>query len=96
MDFQQLYAQLVSDFKLEHLPPKDQEEALNEIGKTIQKQFLLDVYEALGDEKFDALEKSAQMGEEFYATTLKHLLPNYEEIFQGAREKVRKGFLEEK
>jgi hypothetical protein len=28
------------------------------------------------------------MGEEFYATTLKHLVPNYEEIFQASRQKV--------
>lgn len=95
MDFTQLYNQLVSDFKLEKLPPEDQEEMLNEIAKTIQKQFLLDTYEILGDEKFDALEKSAQMGEEFYATTLKHLLPNYEEVFQASREKVRQAFLQE-
>lgn len=96
MDFTELYNQLISDFKLEALSPQEQEAALNEIGKTIQKQFLMDVYEKLGEAQFDALEKSAQMGEDFYATTLKHLLPEYEEVFQASREKVRKAFLEEK
>jgi hypothetical protein len=94
MDFTQLYNQLVEDFELANLPDADKEAMLLEISKTIQKQFLLDVYQVLGDEKFDALEKSAQMGEEFYATTLKHLLPNYEDIFQAAREKVKTSFKE--
>jgi hypothetical protein len=94
MDFTQLYNQLVEDFELAGLSDADKEAMLLEITKTIQKQFLLDVYQALGDEKFDALEKSAQMGEEFYATTLKHLLPNYEELFQAAREKVKISFKE--
>ncbi len=94
MDFTQLYNQLIGDFKLESFPKEEQEAMLNEIAKTIQKQFLLDVYELLGEEKFDALEKSAQMGEAFYATTLKHLLPNYEEVFQNAREKVKTSFHE--
>lgn len=88
MDFTQLYNQLVEDFNLKDLNNEDKEEMLVEISKTIQKQFLLDVYDLLGKEKFDALQASANMGEDFYKTTLKHLLPNYEEIFQGAREKV--------
>ena len=80
------------DFSLENLPEKDREEVLLEISKTIQKQFLIDVYDFLGKEKFDALQASANMGEEFYATTLKHLVPNYEEMFQAAREKVKLAF----
>jgi hypothetical protein len=92
MDFTQLYNKLVEDFELSGLPEKEKEEMLLEISKTIQKQFLLDVYALLQDEKFDALQTSANMGEEFYATTLKHLVPNYEELFQEAREKVRKAF----
>ena len=92
MDFTQLYNQLVEDFELKELPEEDREAMLLEISKTMQKQFLLDVYELLGDEKFDALQASANMGEEFYATTLKHLVPNYEELFQAAREKVKESF----
>lgn len=92
MDFTQLYNQLVEDFNLKDLSNEDKEEMLIEISKTIQKQFLLDVYDLLGKEKFDALSASANMGEEFYKTTLKHLLPNYEEIFQNARIKVVTAF----
>ncbi len=92
MDFTQLYNQLVEDFELKELPEEEREAMLLEISKTMQKQFLLDVYELLGDEKFDALQASANMGEEFYATTLKHLVPNYEELFQAAREKVKESF----
>lgn len=94
MDFTQLYNQLVEDFELSNLPEEEKEEMLLEISKTIQKQFLLDVYTFLGEEKFDALQASANMGEEFYATTLKHLVPEYETMFQAAREKVKKSFKE--
>lgn len=92
MDFTTLYNQMVKDFELEGLPEEERDEMLVEVAKTIQKQFLLDVYDVLGEEKFNALQASAQMGEEFYATTLKHLAPNYEELFQKAREKVRISF----
>lgn len=92
MDFTQLYNQLVQDFDLTDVPENEREDILLEVSKTIQKQFLLDVHEILGEEKFDALQASASMGEEFYATTLKHLLPNYEAVFQRSREKVKQAF----
>ena len=92
MDFTTLYNQLVTDFKLQDLSDKDREEMLLEVSKTIQKQFLLDVYDLLGEEKFNALQSSAQMGDEFYTTTLKHLLPAYEEIFQASRMKIVTAF----
>jgi hypothetical protein len=95
MDFNSLYNKLLDDFNLRELPNEDQEELLFEVAKTIQKQFLLSVYDALGDEKFQALQASAQMGEQFYATTLKHLLPHYEELFQEAITKVTKKFKED-
>lgn len=88
MNFQELYNQLVLDFALGDLEANDREEILYEISKTIQKQFLLDVYDLIGDEHFQALQASANMGEDFYATTLKHLLPDYEAVFQASREKV--------
>ena len=59
---------------------------------SIQKQFLFDVYDILGEQQFEALQASAHMGEEFYATTLKHLVPNYEEVFHAARKKVVAAF----
>jgi hypothetical protein len=92
MNFEELYKQLVNDFNLKELPEEDREDMLLEISKAIQKQFLFDVYDILGEQQFDALQASAQMGEEFYATTLKHLLPSYEEVFQGSRKKVVAAF----
>jgi hypothetical protein len=96
MDFTTIYNKLVEDFELKDLPENEREEILIEISKTIHKRFLLDVYELLGKEQFDALQKSASMGEEFYATTLKHLVPTYEEMFQTAREKVITSFKNQK
>lgn len=94
MDFTQLRNQLMSDFKLTDLPPENKEEFLLEISKTIQKQFLIDVYDILGVEKFEALQASANMGDEFYTTTLKHLLPGYEEVFLASRMKIVTAFNE--
>ncbi len=95
MNFDELYQQLVQDFNLSDLEEADKEEMLLEIAKAIQKQFLFDVYEIIGEKSFDALQASATMGEEFYATTLKHILPNYEEVFQESRKKVVEAFNKE-
>ncbi len=92
MNFEELYNQLVHDFKLEDLPQDEREDVLIEVSKTIQKQFLFDIYDLIGKKEFDALQTSANMGEEFYGTTLKHLVPNYEEVFLGARDKLIKAF----
>jgi hypothetical protein len=92
MNFPELSNQLIKDFNLTSLSQEDREEMLLEISKTIQKQFLFDVYDAIGEKDFDALQASANMGEEFYATTLKHLVPNSDEILQGAKAKVSKAF----
>ena len=92
MDYTQLYNQLIEDFDLASLSDEDKNEMLLQVSKTIQKQFLLDIYDILGQEKFEALQASANMGEDFYTTTLKHLVPNYEELFQAARTKVVTSF----
>ena len=92
MNFQELYNQLILDFNLQDLPEEDKEEMLLEVSKTIQKQFLFDVYDRIGEKSFDALQASASMGEEFYGTTLKHLVPDYEELFQASRQKVVQAF----
>lgn len=92
MDFTAIYKQLATDFAINNLPEDEKEGMLFEIAKTIQKQFLLDIYDILGREKFVALQTSAGMGDEFYATTLKHLVPNYEEIFVQARKKIVTSF----
>ncbi|MCF7844084.1 hypothetical protein K9M47_04315 [Candidatus Gracilibacteria bacterium] len=95
MDFTTLYNNLVADFNLTDLPEEDRKEMLLEVSKTIQKQFLIDVHDILGSEKFSALQASASMGDEFYATTLKHLIPNYEEVFQASRMKIVTAFNKE-
>ena len=92
MDFTSLYNQLVTDFNLTNLPEEEKKEMLLEISKPIQKQFLIDIYDLLGREKFVALQTSAGMGDDFYATTLKHLVPNYEEVFVQARKKILTAF----
>ncbi len=95
MDFDTLYNQLAKDFGLDGFSKEEGVDMLLEIAKTIQKQFLIDVYELLGDEKFAALQASVEMGEEFYMTTLKHVLPNYEEVFLAAKEKIVESFKKE-
>lgn len=95
MNFEEIYNQLVHDFKLENLPLDEREEVLIEVSKTIQKQFLFDIYDLIGEKEFEALQASANMGEEFYSTTLKHLVPNYEELFLRARDKIIAAFHKE-
>ena len=92
MNFDTLYQELVKDFSLDGLPEDDKEEMLFEVSKTIQKQFYFDIYDLIGKDKFDALQASASMGLEFYSTTLKHLVPNYEEIFAGSKQKIIAAF----
>ena len=96
MDTKTLYNKLISDFDLNNIPEEDRNNALTKISETIQKQYLLDVFDSLGKEKFDALQASANMGEEFYGTTLKHLLPNYEKLWNGAYESILMSFKKEK
>ncbi len=92
MNINNLYSNLAKDFQLEGLPLDEREEVLIEVAKTIQKQFLLDIYERVGEKQFEALQASANMGEEFYSTTLKHLVPDFEEVFLGAHAKILKAF----
>lgn len=92
MNEKEIYESLINDFDLRSLPEEDKEDMLLEVAKTIHKQFLLDVYDEIGEEQFDALQASASMGEEFYKTTIKHLVPNYEHLFNEAKNKVVKAF----
>ena len=86
------YNSIIKEFGLEHLPEEDRDEIIVELAKTIQKQFLLDIYDNIGEENFKALEASLSMGQTFYNTTLKHVVPTYEEIFKKSREKVVTAF----
>ena len=95
MDFTTLYTQLEKDFQLGDLQGEDKHAALLEVSKTIQKQFLLDIHDLVGEERFEALRASAQMGDDFYSTTLKHLVPSYEDIFLASRMKIINAFNQE-
>ena len=88
MDPDKIFQDLVKELELDGVAEEYQEEILLSLAQSIQKQFLLDAYNALGKDKFDALEASVKMGEEFYATTLKHLIPEYETMCQEARKKI--------
>ncbi len=88
MTTDEIFNELVQEFELETLPEEEQEKFLLALAETIQKQFLLDCYDRLGADMFEALEASIKMGEEFYETTLKHLIPDYETLFQQSRKKV--------
>ncbi len=92
MNEKEIYESLINDFDLKSLSDEDKEDMLLEVAKTIHKQFLLDVYDEIGEEQFDALQASASMGEEFYKTTIKHIVPNYEQLFNEAKNKVVKAF----
>jgi hypothetical protein len=84
--------ELISEFNLAELSEEEQEEILVEVAKTIQKQFIYDIYDVLGQKDFEALQASANMGEAFYETTLKHLVPDAHAMFIGAKAKVVKAF----
>lgn len=92
MNEEEIYNHLLKEFALEDLPKEDREEMLYEVTKTIHKQFLLDVFDVIGEKNFEALQASASMGEAFYKTTIKHLVPNYETLFLSAKDKVIKAF----
>lgn len=92
MTINDTFNKLAQDFQLEGLPSDEQEEVLTEVAKTIQKQFILDIHDRIGEKQFEALQASANMGEEFYSTTLKHLVPDFENVFLGAHAKILKAF----
>jgi hypothetical protein len=92
MNEQDIYSELVKDFNLKDLPEEDREEMLFSVAETIHKQFLLDLYDVVGEKNFDAIQASANMGEDFYKTTIKHMAPNYETIFLEAKKKVVQAF----
>lgn len=82
------FTALASSLGLETLSQADQEMILTELARSINQEFLLAVLEQLGDKQFQALEASVDMGPEFYETSLKHLVPNHEELLGNARTKI--------
>lgn len=95
MDLETQRKKLIQDLGLEPLSEKDKDEMLLGLSDAVQKNFLLAIYEKIGKEQFDALQASANMGTEFYVTTLKHLVPDYEDIFMSSRSKVFQAFKQE-
>ena len=87
---QKEYETIIREFGLTDIPEEERGEIIMAIAEAIQRQFLYSVHKAIDKEQFSALEASASMGSEFYATTLKHILPGYEDLFKTAREKVAK------
>ncbi len=94
MNHEVIYNDLIQELNLGGLAKEDRDAILMSLAKSVHKEFLLDVLHILGDEKFQALEASVAMGNEFYETSLKHLLPNYEEVFIAARERIINAFKE--
>ena len=94
MNPETVYNDLIQELNLEGLAKEDRDNILMSLAKSVHKEFLLDVLHILGDEKFQALEASVSMENEFYETSLKHLLPNYEEVFMAARDRIIKAFKE--
>lgn len=88
MDQDTVFQNLVKELDLGHLSEEEQEDTLLAISQSVQKQFFLDIYNKIGPEMFEALEASLKMGEQFYLTTLKHLVPDYEDILTSARQKI--------
>lgn len=88
MDIETSFNNLIEEFELQGIRREDQEDILLSLAQAVHTQFLLDVQEIIGNENFAAIEQSLAMGEAFYETTLKHVLPNYDDVFQAARKKV--------
>lgn len=86
------YNKIVLDLGLESLQEEDKQMIITELGNAVQKEFLQSVYDILGDEKFQALIASSDMGKPFYETSLKHLVPNHEELLDQARTKILNTF----
>lgn len=61
---------------------------MEDLGKIIHTQFLMDVYDICGEENFQILESSLEKGNEYYEHELSRLVPSHQEIFNLAREKI--------
>ena len=73
---------------LENLSENDTLDALESVAITVHKQFLLDLYDVVGEENFNAIKTSVKLGPALYITTLKHLIPNYLEIYEKSQNKI--------
>lgn len=78
----------IKEFDLGGLKDEDALEALESVAVTVHKQFLLDLYDVVGEENFNAIKTSIKLGPALYMTTLKHLAPNYLDVYQKAQDKI--------
>jgi hypothetical protein len=85
----------IRELGLESLPEEERLDTLREVAKTVHTQFLVDIEKLVGEENFDAIATSAKLGPALYVTTLKHLVPNYNEVFESAKQKIFTALQEE-
>lgn len=78
----------IKELGLENLSESEAVDALTSVSVTVHKQFLLDLYDVVGEENFSAIKTSIKLGPALYMTTLKHLAPNYLDIYTKSQEKI--------
>lgn len=78
-------SQALRELNIDTLSQGDQEKILQGLVSAIQKQFLAMVHQKIGADNYAALDASLGMGPEFFITTLKHLVPDYEALYEEAR-----------
>lgn len=78
----------VKELGIESLSHEDQVQTLTAFAKAVHNQFLLDLYQTVGEDNFKAIKTSIKLGTALYVTTLKHLAPEYMKLFEEAKQKV--------
>ncbi len=73
---------------IESLSEGDQIAALAAFARAVHNQFLLDLYDSVGLDHFNAIKTSIKLGPALYITTLKHLAPNYLDLYETSKKKV--------
>lgn len=89
MDFHEIKKQALLEYNLTHLSEEEQDKALFVISTRIQEAFFATLHSLLPKEKWEAINTALFSSEEEYAKTLTSLVPNYEQIFQAVRTKVK-------
>lgn len=82
------FEEYLQDLGLENLAEIESLDALSSVALTVHKQFLLDLYDVVGEDNFNAIKTSIRLGPALYMTTLKHLAPNYLEIYKKSKNKI--------
>ncbi len=82
------FEEYIKELELENLPEGEAVEVLESVAVTVHKQFLLDIYDVVGEENWNAIKTSIKLGPALYMTTLKHLAPNHLEIYEKSKNKI--------